>query len=342
MGGFWAWGMHGIDLFFVISGFIMAQVHWQDFKQGTGWRRFLVSRVSRIYAPYWPVLAVLVIAYFVMPAVGSESGRAVRDTTTIIRSALLLPATDGVVPVAWTLEHEIVFYSIVLVALIRPFIGVMVFMGWQLHALTAGHVGTVTSDHAKFFMGPYEIEFAFGIACMLILRTFPTTRYPRLILVAGTSLFFAIALYSTYIHDFIPVSFSSTVSYGIASSIVLLGAIYCEQTGHLRIPKLAVFLGGASYSIYLVHYPCISLFSKALGRFGLTAPQLVDVGMIGLSATAIIAGCAYHMVAERPLTAISRAWLARALALRSVSPGTHVAIVADLGSGDTPQMHPVR
>lgn len=338
MGGFWAWGMHGIDLFFVISGFIMAHVHFDDFIQGIGWRRFFVARVSRIYAPYLPVLAILAVAYFAVAGLGSESGVDVRDPLTILRSAILWPGTNGLLPVAWTLEHEIVFYFVVMIALMRPAIGVVLFVGWQLYALTAGHGG---SDFAKFLMGPYEIEFAFGIGCMQIVRHFPVTNYPRLILGAGSFLFFALALYTTYVHDFVPVTYVSTISYGLASSVVLVGAVYCERAGYVAIPWLASFVSGASYSIYLVHYPLISLLSKLLVRFGLARPELVNVGFVGLSITSIAAGCLYHVAVERQLTAVARNLLQRALDRGwrlPRSPRTSLGRIDDLVGSNIPSV----
>jgi len=310
MGGFWAWGLHGIDLFFVISGFVMAHVHFEDFRRGTGWKRFLVSRVSRIYMPYWPILAMLAVIYFAMPWLGRES---MRDPITILRSALLWPGTNGLLSVAWTLQHEMVFYFVVMIALMRPAVGALLFVLWQLYAALAGATTSIGSETAKLWLGPYEIEFAFGIACMLMLRRFPASSYPRAILAAGVASFSAIALYTTYVRDFTPVTFTSTISYGLAASAILVGAVYCERARCLRIPRLAVILGGASYSIYLIHYPLISVLSKLLHSFGMFEASSAAPVLLELSLSCVAVGCLYHTLVERRLIAVSRVVLGRAI-----------------------------
>jgi peptidoglycan/LPS O-acetylase OafA/YrhL len=314
MGGFWSWGMHGIDLFFVISGFIIVHVHWGDLMRGIGWRRFLFSRITRIYVPYWPVLAALAVGYFSMSTLGGYAQGAAPDPITLLRSVLLWPGTNGMLSPAWTLQHEVVFYLVATLALMRPSTGLPLFLLWQLYAIVAGLGASTDSEVAKLWMGPYEIEFAFGIACMLILRRFPVARYPRTILAAGTGAFLVIALYTTYVRDFAPASFASTISYGLAAAVILIGAVYCERAGCLRVPQLFVCMGSASYSIYLVHYPLISILTKLLDRFGMIDFGSADLILLQLVVASLVAGWLYHVLVERPLIAASRDMLARAIA----------------------------
>jgi peptidoglycan/LPS O-acetylase OafA/YrhL len=320
MGGFWAWGLHGVDLFFVISGFIIAHVHFRDFLGGTGWKRFLVSRITRVYVPYWPVLAVLAIVYFAMPTLGVGAESTVRDPLTILRSALLWPGRHGLLPPAWTLQHEVVFYLVVMIALMRPAIGILLIVLWQFYAIAVGLTASGDSESAKLWLGPYEIEFALGIACMLILRRFPVARYPRTMLAMGTGAFLAIALYTTYVRDFTPVSFAGTMSYGLAASLILLGAVYSERMGCLPVPRMAVFLGAASYSIYLIHFPLISVLTKLLGRSGIIHSWSADLILLELAVACVAAGCLYHVLVERKLIEASRGMLVGAIGADSDRP----------------------
>jgi peptidoglycan/LPS O-acetylase OafA/YrhL len=323
MGGFWAWGMHGIDLFFVISGFVIAHVHAQDFRRGTAWRRFLAARISRIYLPYWPVLAVLALAYFAMPGLGRETGVAVRDPGIILRSATLWPGTKGLLSVAWTLEHEVVFYLVAMIALMRPAMGVLLFVAWQAYALLAGATG---SDAAKFHMGPYEIEFALGIGCLAIVRRFPVARHPRAILAAGIAAFAAAAARTIYVGDLPPVTYGTTIPYGIAASGILVGAVWCERAGCLRIPRWAIFLGGASYSIYLLHYPLISVLLKLHDRLGVNGEGWAVPVFLALCLASVAAGCLYHVLIERRLIATSRRLLLNAVDTDRQAPEVRPAL----------------
>lgn len=316
MGGFWAWGLHGIDLFFVISGFVIAHVHARDFLHGTGWRRFLASRISRIYLPYWPVLAALALAYFAFPGLGHETGVAVRDPGTILRSATLWPGTKGLLSVAWTLEHEMVFYLVAMIALMRPATGVLLFIAWQAYAILAGQAG---SDGAKFHVGPYELEFAMGIACLALVRRFPVARHPWAILAAGAAAFVGAAARTIHAGDLPPVTYATTLPYGLAASGIVIGAVYCERAGCLRVPRWAIFLGGASYSIYLLHYPLISVLLKLLNRLDRDGDGWAALVFLALSLASIAAGCLYHVLVERRLTAASRRLL-----LHTIGPDRRV------------------
>jgi len=300
LGGFWMWGSHGVDLFFVISGFIMGCVARDAFMHQRGAQQFLASRVIRIFLPYWPVLAAILVVHIALPQFW-----ATRDLTawsTIVRSALLLPGTDGVLPVAWTLEHEMTFYAILFLVLAHRAVGVSVFIAWQVGSVVMGFFDPVRT----FTMVPVDLEFSMGLLAAELFQRRATIPHPLATLVCGIVLFVVRGLWETYIGAFNDVGFVSVATYGMASMMIVVGAVFAERMGLLRTPGALLALGNASYAIYLVHFQVIAVFAGVLRKVGLNLPQWITPLGIAVAAAAILAGYFYHSFIERPLLTFGR------------------------------------
>ena len=103
-------GMFGVDLFFVISGFVMVTVtrgKFQILKQAS---RFIYHRAARIYPTYWVYSILVLIVFLLQPSwVNNSQG----NQANILASFLLFPSqTLPLVMVGWTLIHEIYFYLV--------------------------------------------------------------------------------------------------------------------------------------------------------------------------------------------------------------------------------------
>lgn len=298
-GGALNWGAHGVDLFFVISGFIMGHIHYEDFMRGGGARRFLASRVSRIYFPYWPVLCCAVAIYFLVPGL-NLTGRDPRGLVTIARSVLLLPGTNGDLDVAWTLEHEITFYAVIFLALLNRPLGVGVFVLWQLAS-----IGTVFGTSPFSTAGPLEIEFAMGIACAALFRFRLTVPAPLILAGFGAALFLGFGILESY-QPFNHIGWARSTSYGTAASLTIVGTTFAERAGRIRINPTIILLGNASYAIYLVHFDLLLAIAKVIRSTRLNQAEYVYwLAML----TVILltgAGCLYHIVAEKRLVALGR------------------------------------
>mgnify|MGYP003836644643 FL=1 len=251
----------GVDVFFVISGFVMAQICRGDFSPGA----FLLRRAVRIYPVYW---AACVVTLLILP-IG-------QGDTSIIRDLLLLPEQtdvggfiyfDPFVWQGWTLAYEMIFY--VLFALCMGRIRIVSIALFGLAGMSAIWPSAWTN--------PMILEFVFGMAIASVSRE-TLARFAVPALVAGVcGLLLSWDLETTRFQERVFVL-------GIPAALIVFGMVGLER----RMPHVPAFhfLGSASYSIYLFHYVGIYAFYWS--------PPLALVAAIG-------AGCAAHILIERPL-----------------------------------------
>ena len=100
-------GNWGVDLFFVISGFVMITSTWNDFGTPAISWRFFLRRLTRIYPPYLVILFPIALLYIVAPTMVNDA-QAIKPN--VIASFLMLPqAGFGLLVVGWTLVYEMFF-----------------------------------------------------------------------------------------------------------------------------------------------------------------------------------------------------------------------------------------
>lgn len=289
-------GYAGVEFFFVLSGFIMVFVHRQDFSVPDRASDFLRKRVLRIYPVYWVVYLALTALYFIDTGSGPEHAR---DPIAIVTSMLLVPMEKlPVMQVAWTLQHEMLFYLVFTLLVINLRIGVAAFAIWMAACLIA-NVGRGLSYPWGFLLSAYNLLFLVGIAAALTYRRL-TPGMARVALAVGTVLFLAVGLSES----FGLISWNKplrTWIYGIGAGLAVAGL----AAGAFSPPRWLSFLGDASYAIYLVHLPAMTVGAALAQKLGAPwgAPPLVTMAVLLVYAT--VAGVLVHLVIERPLAMLT-------------------------------------
>ncbi|WP_420554959.1 acyltransferase family protein [Neptuniibacter marinus] len=99
----------GVELFFVLSGFIMVFIHWKDMGRRDKFLIFFLKRITRIIPLYWFFLVFLMAIYFSIPQLSPEN---LQNIVYVLKSFFLIPSDEGfILVVAWTLTYEFVFYA---------------------------------------------------------------------------------------------------------------------------------------------------------------------------------------------------------------------------------------
>ncbi|MFI7500277.1 acyltransferase family protein [Streptomyces sp. NPDC049687] len=244
-----AYGCLGVQVFFVISGFVICMSGW-----GRTLRSFFASRAARLLPAYW-VAVLLVTAVFALPVVVYE---AVSPSDVLVNLTLLQQplGVERVLGVDWTLWAEVRFYALFALCVVLPGASrrrvIMFCMGWILAAAIAQGAHqplldiVLMPEYAPFFVG--------GVGLYLVHRD---RRDPYAWGIVGVSFLLGqhYAVRSLWnVSD--PNAFAHRTSWGIiavvAFGFVAVGAIALGRLDRVNWRWLTV-AGALTYPFYLVH-----------------------------------------------------------------------------------------
>lgn len=284
----------GVDFFFVLSGFIIAWVHWGDLGQPSKVSGYARKRFLRIFPPYWGILFPLIAFYLLVPGFGSPSQV---DPVNIALSIVLLPYTaQPVLGVAWTLTHEIFFYLIFALVIAAGRRALWLLPAWAA-IIVAGHAFQPLSYPLSFLLSPFNLEFILGVGTALLLRR-RTIPMSWLLLALGIGAFASLMLFATAIQDDMLVG---RLAFGVSAALFILGAVEIERSRPIPLHPALSFFGASSYSVYLVHTLALIVLLHIVSRImGRALPP--DLAALALAAGALAAGFAYHLLVESRLT----------------------------------------
>lgn len=305
------WGA-GVDLFFVISGFIMVYASRRLFATPGARGAFLNRRLARIIPLYW-VATSLYLA--LLAAAAWKGGDALPSGQAVLASYLFLPfethPSSGVFPVltlGWTLNYEMFFYAVFALAISLSYRAAAGVTAAMLVVLTlAGTLVSETQVALHFWTRPILLNFALGLGIGVIaLEGARLSATVRLVLV----LLGSAALAADPMHVFngplgstTENGFARVIFAGVPAAALLAGAALGPQ------PRLSTWntplgrLGDASYSLYLLHAFALIAMEKALQKLPMFRELPGELLVLATVASAILIAFAAYYGFERPFTA---------------------------------------
>ncbi|MBB3957772.1 acyltransferase family protein [Novosphingobium sediminicola] len=245
----WPNGTRGVDIFFVISGFVIVWSSHNLIDKPYGWAAFLGKRINRIVPLYWFATSIKVL---IMLATAGLALHSVLDTSLVINSLLFIPTRklDGQIEpllgVGWTLNFEMMFYAVFAISLItkRSYVQVC---GMILLLLSSISVLRGENFPAwQFYFNNIVVEFLFG---MLIAVYFEKERsVSRLLAWSSFALGFIWTLLSRN-----QLGLPRWLDCGVPAALIVFGTVALESEARRWVGKPLRFLGAASYAIYLFH-----------------------------------------------------------------------------------------
>lgn len=243
-------GASGVDVFFVISGFVMVYI---QLKRKTKPLRFIQNRVARIAPLYWVLTITMALVLLMVPNAFNTNQFAMdRFVSSVLFSCGLIMQKETLVYPGWTIEYEVLFYVVFFFSLyLRKVWLSILFASLILVGLVVyGHINSIA------------LEFIFG---MVIGGVYCTKTFSKWVFVASTG-FGAICIVMTGLVDLS--SFGRVLVWGVPSCLVVFGLAGINQS---RSNFLTV-LGDGSYSIYLAQAFLIPVFMKSFDRVWRDAP----------------------------------------------------------------------
>ena|SRR6185437_2986366 len=287
-------GHFGVDVFFVISGFIMWQTTFN--KKLTPWT-FFYRRLTRIAPTYWLFTSIVVfVAVFAPNALTSTRF----ESSHVLTSYLFIPHQHPVLTeyyfpvliVGWTLNYEMFFYLVFSLSLnVAQYMRMAAIVGAFGCIALCGALFHLTGI-ARFYTNSIILEFSFGVIVGYVI-THRQFLSPMQAMVISVVIFVA-AKYFEY---------PRLLAFGLPALFLVyaLTSYEKENGGFIKIRTLKL-LGDASYSLYLTHALTIAVIAKGWAYSGWEwgTPQIalfVGLAMLGSS----LMGIAAYYCIEDPI-----------------------------------------
>jgi exopolysaccharide production protein ExoZ len=290
-------GSFGVDVFFVISGFIMYYISHDKFARPRAPGDFLLRRLIRIVPLYW--IATALQARHQLAAGNVSWGE-------VIQSFLFIPYDfhDGkfrpVLAVGWSLNYEMLFYAIFFVALfLKRRLAIGVIFGSLALLVIAGMFNPQNSALIAWTR-PVILQFALGALIGMLALSKPAAAIGAwlkrpLLLIVG--LLVLEAIYFVTLHPDTEATLGwRPVQWSIAGLIVCVAVLTPSPRGGL-VHTVTQKLGDASYSIYLFHTILLSMLANVWEAARLPTTIYIPIAILACCLVGVI----IHELVERPL-----------------------------------------
>ena len=324
----WRAGWSGVDIFFVISGFVMAISSRTLLQRANGWKIFITRRLIRIVPLYWVATTLKLATIIALPALALDSPLELWNT---IASYLFIPTFDDtsllaapLLKVGWTLNYEMFFYAIFTLALFLGKSPLKFTAAIFAIAVAVNLFSTPKFPYAYGFLEPILMEFVMGMLvaklCMRVnninagmntglniglnigaknffdklLQYISTTKAGAIIGAVAVVISFAIMFNCAE-----QPMWWRWAYWGIPSMVIVLVAALGEPALRKVMPKILATLGDSSYSLYLFHTFTVPLLGTLMLKLKLAQPTLALAACIVISPLVCLAIYAWF---ELPMT----------------------------------------
>lgn len=299
------WLIGGVDIFFVISGFIM----WiTTVNRNTTTIAFYKRRIVRIVPLYWMLTSIVVVLMLVQPNL-LQSTR--YDFWHVISSYLFIPSLapnseSELFPVlhpGWTLNYEMFFYFIfgLLITLPERFriAAMTAIMGLlMIYGISISNNAADTSPIVVFYTYNIMLEFLIG----MVVGHF----YTKNNILASAKWGWSLLPTGFLLLGLLPETLASLpriVLLGLPATLIVIGALKLEATPQLPKWPCLLLIGNASYSIYLSHALTLSAAGQ-IWRHTIEQASFLSYllfGAVGIGASVVVGLLIYHFI-EKPVT----------------------------------------
>jgi|SRR5579859_3125937 len=230
-----------IDLFFVISGFVVFQSAQTLPKGIRPSLIFITRRLIRVYALYW----ILLLTFLLTGLVSMTS----IQPWAFLKAFFVLPGHEPVIVVSWTLAYEIYFYLLAgLYVLDKRFLLLFIFLflfGAGAYLTRFSPAGGIHLSQ-RAFNNEFVLEFFLGASCVYFYRKIPL--YLSIVMSLAGLILFLFPLPGMHLN---------TLGYALPSLLIVAGLTSLECHRKIPVPKPILSIGDASYALYLVHWPIL-------------------------------------------------------------------------------------
>lgn len=315
-------GAIGVDLFFLISGFLMMTIT-RDTRTGlASSTQFMKRRLLRIYPIYWAVsIPVAYLLFFssrdllVNLRLNPDAARYISDLPNyLLKSALLFPQVNlPPLTISWTLIHEVYFYCVFGLLLLLPQrTHGSLLLAWSIITLIFWYILKPSQYQPIRYLlfNPLTLEFTAGCLLAAVLTKKQHITHARFVLLLGCATFALSWLVWTTRHGYeFPIADDRVLYFLLPCALILAGIVSLEYQKKYLHPVLQA-IGDASYSLYLTHIIFLSIGRKWWKLQALDDSLLNNLLFWpSLFAITIAAGVLCYYYIEKPLLRAGKKYL---------------------------------
>lgn len=296
-------GMPGVELFFIMSGFIMIHTVGPDETP----LQFFAKRLFRIAPIYWLATVAVIIAVLKIDWIFADANLA---PESILASLAFIPMQNNfgdympILYVGWTLNYEMLFYAVFAVGLFLPRRYLMVFVILAMTAIWSSAYVLGEGVIGDFYGRMIILNFCTG--CLLAI-VFSRPGFVKKISRSGPIWIAILAASEFFLFLVFPLP---PAFVGVATLIILNALVFAllslDLQGRLKESRFMNELGTTSYSAYLLHPFVIPVVGVAVMRIvGTSGLAILVMFVVTFIATVIVSALSYRII-ERPSNAFLR------------------------------------
>ena len=299
--GLWERGSLGVNIFFVLSGFVIAWSNPRDGRSGRDVFIYVLRRFARIYPLYWIASATLLpVMYFF-----SREGVNDMNPAKLAHDVLLIPhRINSILWGSWTLVFEMMFYLLFIPMLINRRAGMVM---WGTIAAVNIGLGIARVEPENPFLAHltslYVLEFFAGLLVCLRMQRQPLTPPVAKAMVWNGALLIAAFVVIETVTGFHHIP--ANLHYAACATLLVAGLVSLPHPpqGHSRGFRFLQMMGTHAFSIYLFHIPFQKFVVKAALKVTGHEPGLPVVWGVLLAALAVslTAGILIGKFVEQPI-----------------------------------------
>lgn len=298
-------GAFGVDLFFVISGFVM---YISNGSMNRPKLAFLIGRFFRIVPLYWLSTFVLVALFY---AGFHPNGLNHFEPSMLPRSMFFIMSAfpdgrhDLILSLGWTLIYELFFYFVFALTfgMRTPESSLAAVSALFLFLVALGFVFPSTPPSLKYFLQPIILEFVWGgLLAVLVMRwrrrggALPAWIVPAaLVAIIGAVAAMVLGLKAG---GWIPPTDHRALVWGLPAMIIAGSLVALELRGWIIRSRLLLIMGSASYALYLFHPVAMQAAVKAVAHIHLPAQMGLGFAIAAALSAAAIVSIVIHLTIE--------------------------------------------
>ncbi|MFY0253365.1 acyltransferase family protein [Chitinophaga sp. 30R24] len=307
--GFFIVGWSGVDFFFVLSGFIIYYINIDCIAQKNTFKEYLSKRLIRVYPIYWVYTFCAILLHVLLFRFSNIKLITWIDLNalSLYKSILLYPThvtanEMPILPIAWTLSYEVLFYIIFGICILvgRKF-SAYIILFWIIGILLKmfSIINTANNPLLETLFSDRNFEFLYGclIAELTLLNKIINKTSQSITILSIAILFLAVSwINEAFTLNIVPKR--DILTFGIPYSLIIYALISLDTFKiKTRFKSGLVYLGDASYSIYLTHFIGIVILNSFIHKF-ITNDYAIFLIIVTILT---VLGCCCYSYIEKPI-----------------------------------------